>query len=125
MFDTQPMGNFLSKLQTFTLPFSEEGVLHQFDFVFEDLKLPFGWWLGQNIRNMFIWGDLELHCSLPNLLSNKVVLDLYVLGTIMEHWILKEFNMTPIIIVVLPHILAGVLGGVHVEHQLDQMKTMG
>jgi hypothetical protein len=37
---------------------------------------------------------IELHYSLVNHVSNEVIYDLYVFGTIMKHWILREFDIT-------------------------------
>jgi hypothetical protein len=79
-----------------TLPLSEEGILHHSKFIFEELKLPFNQGFGQNKCNLLICGNmLKLHCSLLGPISDKVVSNM--LGTIMEQWILREFDTTMII----------------------------
>jgi hypothetical protein len=56
------------KLQTSTLPLSEEGILHHSKFVSEENKLPFDQGFGQNVCNLLICGDiLKLNCSLLDL----------------------------------------------------------
>jgi hypothetical protein len=40
---------------------------------------------------------LELQCSLLNLVSYELIYDLYMLGPVMKHMILKEFDTTLII----------------------------
>jgi hypothetical protein len=72
--------------------------MHQSKFVSECLKLPFCSGLGQNISNLLICGNiLEIQCSLLNPVSYEVIFDLYVLGPVIKHWILREFDTTLII----------------------------
>ena len=53
------------------------------------LKLHLGQRLGQHIHDLLICGNvLELHNFLLHHITNILVFDLYVLGLIMEQWIL-------------------------------------
>ena len=57
--------------------------------VSEVLRLHLGQWLGQHICDLLICGNvLELHNSLLHHIVNILIFDLYVLGLVMEHWIL-------------------------------------
>ena len=57
--------------------------------VSEVLKLNLGQWLGQHVYDLLICGNvLELHNSLLHHITDILVIDLYVLGLVMEHWIL-------------------------------------
>jgi hypothetical protein len=99
-FTLNMVGSSCPMLYFSTLALSEKEILHQSKSVFECLKLPFCQGLGQNINYMLICGHiLELHCSLLNPIPYEVIVNLYVLGPIMKHWILGEFDTTLIIIV--------------------------
>jgi hypothetical protein len=63
-------------------------------------NFPFSKGLVRISATYLICGNiLELHCSLLNLVSYEVIYDLYMLGPVMKHWILKEFDTTLIITV--------------------------
>ena len=79
------MWKSLFELQTSTLLFSEEGVLHLSKFVSEENKLPFNQGFGQNVCNLLICGNiLELDCSLLDPVLDEVIYDLNMLGSVME-----------------------------------------
>jgi hypothetical protein len=94
------MQKSLIELYFSTLPISEGGILQQSKFVSKCFKLPFCQGLGQNISYLLIYGNIvDLHCSLLNPISYEVIFDLYVLGPIIKHYILRYFDTTLIILV--------------------------
>ena len=47
--------------------------------------------------NLRIWGNiLNNHCSLINSVSNEMLPNVYMLGAVMKHWILRESDTTMI-----------------------------
>jgi hypothetical protein len=95
MSNTRPVRKYLSELQSLTLPLSEEGIMHHSKFVPKEYKLLFNQGFGQNIYNLLICGDiLKLDHSLLNPISNEVIHDLNMLGSVMEYWILRAFDTT-------------------------------
>ena len=63
-------------------------------------KLHLGQLLGQHIRDLLICGNvLELHNSLLHHIANVLIFDLNMLGFIVKHRILREFDATLIITV--------------------------
>ena len=88
------------ELQTSTLPFSKEGIIHHSQLIFEEDKLPFHQGLGENVCNLLIYGNiLELDNFLLDPVLDEAIFDFIMLGLVMEHWILKEFDTTLIIAV--------------------------
>lgn len=55
--------------------------------------------LGQNISCLLYRHALESDFTHLNTISNMMVLDLNVLGAVMKHWIVREIDVTLIIIV--------------------------
>ena len=55
----------------------------------EVLKLHLSQWLSHHISYMFVRRNImELHCSPLHHISDIVIIDLDMLGLVMEHWIL-------------------------------------
>ena len=66
--------------------------------VYEVLELHLGQRLGQHVRNLLICGNiLKLHSSLLHHITDILVLDLYVLGLVMKHWILRQLYATLVV----------------------------
>ena len=66
----------------------------------EHIELPLCQELSQYIYNLLICRNvLKNHCSLLDPVSDEVVPDINMPGTIMEHWILREFETTMIVTV--------------------------
>ena len=73
--------------------------------VSEVLKLHLGQRLGQHIRNLLICGNvLEFHNSLLHHIMDRLVLDLYVLGLVLKHWILLLLYATLVVTINTSHI---------------------
>jgi len=72
-----------------SLPLSREVLSDNTKLVSEVLKLHTRQRLGQHICNLLIYANiLELYSSPLHHITNVVILDLYVLRLIMEHWVL-------------------------------------
>ena len=66
--------------------------------VSEVLKLHLGQRLGQHIRDLLIYDSvLELHSSLLHHIMDILVFDLYLLGLVMKHWILRQLYATLVV----------------------------
>jgi hypothetical protein len=71
---------YLSKLQTLTLPLSEEGIFHHCKLVSEEYELAFYQGLGEDVCQLLICRNiLELDCSLQHPVLDEMVSDLDVL----------------------------------------------
>lgn len=74
----------VTPLQKFTLPLSEEGILHHSKLVFEEHKLPFHQGFGENVYNLLIYGNiLKLNYSLLDHVFDEVIPNLNMLGPVM------------------------------------------
>ena len=92
-FDSELMQKFL------TLPFSEEGVLHYPQLIFEKYKFSFYQSFCEEVCHLLICRNmLELHNSLMNTILDEVVFDLNVFRFVMEHWIFQELDTTLIVV---------------------------
>ena len=81
-----------------SFPLSREVLLDNTKLVSEVLKLQVRQRLSQHICNLLICDNiLELHISLLYHVMNVVILDLYVLRFIMEHWVLCHLYATMVI----------------------------
>jgi hypothetical protein len=79
------MWRYPSKLQTSKLSLSEEGILHQSKFVYEENKLLFHQGFGHNVSNLLLFGDImDFDCSLLYPISDEVIFDLKMLSPVME-----------------------------------------
>ena len=66
--------------------------------VSEVLELHLGQRLGQHICNLLICGNiLKLHSSLLHHITDILVLDVDVLGLVMNHWILGQLYATLVV----------------------------
>ena len=53
--------------------------------------------LGEDVCNLLLCADIDqVDVSSQNLLSNKVVMDLYVFGPRMEHWVPGQLDATKV-----------------------------
>jgi hypothetical protein len=81
-----------------SLPLSMEVLLDNTNLVSEVLKLHMRQRLGQHICNLLIYANiLDLYSSPLHHITNVVILYLYVLRLIMEHWVLRHLYATLVI----------------------------
>jgi hypothetical protein len=81
-----------------SLPVIREVLLDHTKLVSEVHKLHFRQRLGQHVSYLLICSDiLELHCSTMYHISDVMVLDLDVLGLVMEHYALRQLHTTLVV----------------------------